>query len=121
MRHFYFVAWSGDRGQIGNAEVEQGKPITELAQVQGAARWLEQELHYHPGSLVITNFQLLRTELTEEEKEATIGRPRLRECVKNWPGCWTGGYDQRCCRFPKSCSATVYDLSQVGPEDLEDF
>lgn len=26
------------------------------------------------------------------------------ECVANWPECWSGGYDPRCCRFPKSCS-----------------
>jgi len=26
------------------------------------------------------------------------------ECVKAWPGCHVGGYDPRCCRFPKSCS-----------------
>jgi len=25
-------------------------------------------------------------------------------CVENWPECWSGGYDPRCCRFPKSCS-----------------
>ena len=27
------------------------------------------------------------------------------ECVKVWPECETFGYDPRCCRFPKSCSA----------------
>ena len=27
------------------------------------------------------------------------------ECVKAWPECETFGYDPRCCRFPKSCSA----------------
>ena len=26
------------------------------------------------------------------------------ECVKKWPECESGGYDPRCCRFPKSCS-----------------
>jgi hypothetical protein len=26
------------------------------------------------------------------------------ECVKCWPDCYNGGYDPRCCRFPKSCS-----------------
>lgn len=26
------------------------------------------------------------------------------ECVEAWPGCFSGGYDPRCCRFPKSCS-----------------
>lgn len=26
------------------------------------------------------------------------------ECVAAWPECQSGGYDPRCCRFPKSCS-----------------
>jgi hypothetical protein len=25
-------------------------------------------------------------------------------CVEAWPECEDGGYDPRCCRFPKSCS-----------------
>lgn len=33
-----------------------------------------------------------------------IERGSREECEKNWPGCWNGGYDPRCCRFPKSCS-----------------
>lgn len=44
---------------------------------------------------------------------------RLRECVENWPECETGGYNPSCCRFPSSCSATVYDETAVKPEDLE--
>lgn len=35
-------------------------------------------------------------------------RPRLRECVEAWPDCSEGDYDPKCCRFPKSCSCTVY-------------
>lgn len=46
---------------------------------------------------------------------------RLRACVENWPECWTGGYDPRCCRFPKSCSATVYDEEYLREGDLEDL
>lgn len=31
--------------------------------------------------------------------------PRLEpECVERWPECFSGGYDPRCCRWPKSCS-----------------
>jgi len=41
---------------------------------------------------------------------------RLRGCVKRWPEAETGAYDPRCCRFPKSCSATVY-----GDETPEAF
>lgn len=44
---------------------------------------------------------------------------RLRGCVENWPEAETGAYDPRCCRFPKSCSATVYDKGTVTEEQLE--
>lgn len=49
-----------------------------------------------------------------------IPEPRLRACVEAWPECHDDGYDPKCCRFPKSCSCRVYDLDQVGPEDLEE-
>ena len=32
---------------------------------------------------------------------------RNPECVASWPDCYEGGYDPRCCRFPKSCSCEV--------------
>ena len=44
---------------------------------------------------------------------ARFGRPasslveRNPECVASWPDCYEGGYDPRCCRFPKSCSCEV--------------
>jgi len=44
---------------------------------------------------------------------------RLRSCVENWPGCYEGGYNPSCCRFPKSCSCDVYDPERVKDEDLE--
>lgn len=44
---------------------------------------------------------------------------RLRACVEAWPDCWTGGYDPRCCRFPKSCSCTCWDPQYVIEADLE--
>jgi hypothetical protein len=44
---------------------------------------------------------------------------RIRACMEAWPECYTGGYDPRCCRFPKSCSATSYDPEQVTDEYLE--
>jgi len=44
---------------------------------------------------------------------------RPRGCVENWPEAETGAYDPRCCRFPKSCSATVYDEAHVAETDLE--
>lgn len=44
---------------------------------------------------------------------------RLRVCVEAWPDCETGLYDPRCCRFPKSCSCTIYDEQYVTEADLE--
>lgn len=47
-------------------------------------------------------------------------RRRLRACVERWPGAEIDGdYDPRCCRFPKSCSATVYSDDVVTEADLE--
>ena len=62
----------------------------------------------------------LRTDLTPEKMAALPGpRRRLRACVERWPLAEIeGGYDPRCCRFPKSCSASVYD-DQVTEDDLE--
>lgn len=31
---------------------------------------------------------------------------RSETCVAAWPECYSGGYDPRCCRFPKSCSCS---------------
>lgn len=38
------------------------------------------------------------------------------ECVKQWPDCFDGGYDPRCCRFPKSCSCGPRHLPQPEVE-----
>lgn len=40
------------------------------------------------------------SELTEHD----LATRRLKACVELWPGCESGMYDPRCCRFPKSCS-----------------
>jgi len=48
----------------------------------------------------------------------TPARFRLKSCVEQWPDCEEGMYDPRCCRFPKSCSCTVYSEKHVKPEDL---
>lgn len=53
---------------------------------------------------------------TELPKAPTL---RLKSCVENWPDCETGDYNPACCRFPKSCSATVWDAEYVTPDDLE--
>lgn len=36
-----------------------------------------------------------------------VAASRLEQCVAVWPECYSGGYDPRCCRFPKSCSCNV--------------
>lgn len=54
-----------------------------------------------------------------EKKDTTItvtrthpGDDRDPLCIENWPDCYEGGYDPRCCRFPKSCSCTVLPEGQ---------
>lgn len=44
---------------------------------------------------------------------------RLRACVEAWPECIEGDYNPACCRFPKSCSCTIYDMQYVTEADLE--
>ena len=51
--------------------------------------------------------------------ESQIDHRRLKVCVENWPGCYEGGYDPSCCRFPKSCSCEVYDPETISEERLE--
>lgn len=41
-----------------------------------------------------------------EDFELGDGVRRDSRCVEEWPECESGEYDPRCCRFPKSCSAT---------------
>ena len=36
-------------------------------------------------------------------------RVRDPACVERWPECEEGAYHPDCCRFPKSCSCTVYE------------
>ena len=45
-------------------------------------------------------------------------RRRIKECVENWPEAEEGKYDPRCCRFPKSCSCTVY-WDGITEDELE--
>lgn len=39
---------------------------------------------------------------------------RLAACVEKWPECVDGGYDPRCCRFPKSCSCQAVPEQEPG-------
>lgn len=43
--------------------------------------------------------------------------PRLKSCVEEWPECSEGDYNPHCCRFPKSCSCTVYDIETAVTKD----
>lgn len=62
---------------------------------------------------------MAETWLTSDQgREPFLPRPRLKDCVETWPECYEGGYDPRCCRFPKSCSADVYP-DDVDPTLLE--
>lgn len=58
----------------------------------------------------------------ELEPVEVVGPPDEREpeCVANWPECYSGGYDPRCCRFPKSCSVETIQkrLINYQPNDL---
>lgn len=40
---------------------------------------------------------------------------RNPECLASWPDCYAGGYDPRCCRFPKSCSCEVRQEAPANP------
>jgi hypothetical protein len=37
-------------------------------------------------------------------------------CIAQWPDCYEGGYDPRCCRFPKSCSCEARTSIPVEPQ-----
>lgn len=47
------------------------------------------------------------------------GRPRrLLACVQTWAQCAEGTFNPSCCRYPKSCSCTVYS-DDIADELLE--
>jgi len=49
---------------------------------------------------------------TVKQSPAEPSERREPSCVANWPGCYSGGYDPACCRFPKSCSVRTIDAEQ---------
>jgi hypothetical protein len=69
--------------------------------------------------LVERDYHVFRRPTAEQIAALPKPKRRLRECVEAWPAAETGGYDPRCCRWPKSCSASVYDPERVADEDLE--
>ena len=46
----------------------------------------------------------LRDELDKQPRVELLPDNRDRDCIERWPGCESGCFDYRCCRFPKSCS-----------------
>lgn len=63
--------------------------------------------------------QRLAARIREDDPISEPPRRRLRICVERWPACATSEYDPACCRFPKSCSADIYDDDRVSDDDLE--
>jgi len=84
--------------------------------VKVAVEWMREK-----AQLILDNFpdevdtaiataiiQLAETEIPEDEEDPLSGVQdgRYPDCVERWPECFLGGYDPRCCRFPKSCSCS---------------
>lgn len=87
-----------------------------------AVRDLTLELNHHKGMVTALrrDAELNEADIAQLQAENAELRKRLQpkpvreytppaddrdpECVQAWPGCFSGGYDPRCCRFPKSCS-----------------
>jgi hypothetical protein len=69
---------------------------------------------HHPNCTAISS-----VELSDTAPEQPSRVRRLKGCVALWPECRDGGYNSSCCRFPKSCSCTVYDDEFTKETDLE--
>lgn len=58
----------------------------------------------HPDSMAIVAaalHDLIYSRYSEVPQETDNRDP---SCIEQWPDCVNGGYDPKCCRFPKSCS-----------------
>ena len=68
MRYSYFVSWKAVStskrviDSFGNGEIIMGSPITSLGEIKWMERVLLNRSHLGIKRIVITNFQLLRTE-----------------------------------------------------------
>lgn len=66
------------------------------------------------------DYHIIRRPTPEQLAELPRPERRLKACVENWPGALIDGdYDPHCCRWPKSCSANVYDEQHVTDDALE--
>jgi hypothetical protein len=71
------------------------------------------------GSRTLVSVSLLPVDREPAVESPVVIRPRLKACVEKWPECEEGQYNPACCRFPKSCSCTVYSDEHVTPNMLE--
>ena len=77
-----------------------------------ATRWVR--WHGEHEHLVISRLE----KVVETISEPVLPKPRLKSCVEAWSGCATGEYNPKCCRWPKSCSCTIYG-NNIDPKYLE--
>lgn len=110
--------------------LERGKSGTTLHTLLKLAGELGYDLALVPRDETAPETALSATESAQQPsaqgedgngpETGTAPKRRLRACVEQWPGAEIDGdYDPRCCRFPKSCSASVYDEAHVTDDDLE--
>ena len=58
----------------------------------------------------------------EHGRLTEVDDTRDPNCIERWPECVSGGYDPRCCRFPKSCSCESWttDTAAAGADTTGD-
>jgi hypothetical protein len=118
---YYEVTYDGDRGRtyldvyrkiqnITVMDAEEPEPMTvvpseeEFAEATADPGWSNTPLQILDG-MTPNQYQL---EYGVNAVRAKLGMEPIDDreptCVAKWPECHVGGYDPRCCRFPKSCS-----------------
>lgn len=95
-----------------------------LAEARPSRLWAEGDPDWRAGlaavlAIVDRDYLAVRKPTPEERSARPKPKRRLRACVENWPDADDGLYDPACCRWPKSCSATVYDEATVTDDQLE--
>jgi hypothetical protein len=53
---------------------------------------------------IVAEARSIRAALAASVGSSGEAESRDPGCIERWPECESGGYDPRCCRFPKSCS-----------------
>lgn len=90
--------------------------IDELLELRDAVCDMDEKIRGLEGFVAARNAGALAPNPPRVMTLGNVWAPkrRLRVCIEAWPECEADGYNPRCCRFPKSCSCTVY------PDDIED-